>query len=938
MLDTQIQINSVDTGNFYSNHETRLHLLNHKLRMERNRLNELLSKEKELLLNEYHMDENSLKSIIEENDTVEDFVYDKFDGCSVEEQDEIINSLKTKIEKYIFYSDKISKKRKLIKKSKEELLLLLSNKMTANIESNGKHHIRQLNENNVSQKNIISVFESSLTRIISAKADMFTDDFMVVQVYYFDIIKDLIYYGFIYNGEKYKYFTSSAGQIRTKKCVFIKESVWNKHEKTIMCGLTVDTINKKGGCNPNKFLAYLALSNSATDVWDDFDIDKTIVIDDFETEVFGTYDLIDETDYSIKRVSNKIPITHTDGCGMMLPEMGRNRMVRLSWIKGLLGSFDFKKFIEINNCSPIIKDIYGVEHDVIAEDIKIIFTKSQFKMWKYYNSWEQYKEYYKKYNCIAGYTNIEEERIGNASINYQMLQTLTDITDKEIEEIAKKSIKLLNSICDTADNMKRVFGVTPYNTGMTYLQKSIQIYPDLMNDAFMKAHLKELKDSMVKRFKAGKLRIDGKYTFILPDLYAACEYWFLGIKQPKGLLSDKEVYCQLFKNKQKLDCLRSPHLFKEHAVRYNVASNPNRYKKINEWFDTYALYTSSYDLISKILMFDVDGDKSLVVSDDVIIKVAERNMKDIVPLYYNMRKASPTILTNESIYDGLNLAFVGGNIGIYSNNISKIWNSEIFISGTEQEKQEAIDLVKLLCCENNFVIDYAKTLYKPTRPEEVHEKILEFTKNNLPHFFKYAKDKNEGQIVNKTDNIVDKLDMLIVNPRINYKKAGLKKINYRFLMSNSNIKYDLVYDENGKIDKDKTDAMLVKFLDLSKNYFRKMNTNISKRFSAEILINANLRNDLVFSKVIKDTKKELSKFGYSDEKITDILVEFLYHKQNSNRKMLLWLCYGDIIYANICRCKSERYKYIQCRKCGEWFEVLARNNKSCLCDLCKKQK
>ena len=153
MLDTQIQINSVDTGNFYSNHETRLHLLNHKLRMERNRLNELLSKEKELLLNEYHMDENSLKSIIEENDTVEDFVYDKFDGCSVEEQDEIINSLKIKIEKYIFYSDKISKKRKLIKESKEELLLLLSNKMTANIESNGKHHIRQLNENNVSQKN-----------------------------------------------------------------------------------------------------------------------------------------------------------------------------------------------------------------------------------------------------------------------------------------------------------------------------------------------------------------------------------------------------------------------------------------------------------------------------------------------------------------------------------------------------------------------------------------------------------------------------------------------------------------------------------------------------------------------------------------------------------------------------------------------------------------
>ena len=49
----------------------------------------------------------------------------------------------------------------------------------------------------------------------------------------------------MYKGEKYIYFTSSAGQIRTKKTVFIKESVWKKYEKTIMCGLTIDSINKK---------------------------------------------------------------------------------------------------------------------------------------------------------------------------------------------------------------------------------------------------------------------------------------------------------------------------------------------------------------------------------------------------------------------------------------------------------------------------------------------------------------------------------------------------------------------------------------------------------------------------------------------------------------------------------------------------------------------
>ena len=73
-----------------------------------------------------------------------------------------------------------------------------------------------------------------------------------------------------------------------------------------------------------------------------------------------------------------------------------NKMVRLPFVKGLLGVFKFDKFIEKNQCSPIIKDIYGVEHDIIKEDIQVIFTKSQFKFYGYYQSWQQYKEYFKQ--------------------------------------------------------------------------------------------------------------------------------------------------------------------------------------------------------------------------------------------------------------------------------------------------------------------------------------------------------------------------------------------------------------------------------------------------------------------------------------------------------------------------------------------------------------
>lgn len=693
MLDTQVNMYLIDTGTFYSNHEKYLHDMNCKYRRERNYIN------------------NKLPPIEEQ---LEELGYSEKDiSCMKNNKlDKVESEIRQKdldlINEYIHWNQLIVHKRKKAHESKDKLLTLLSNRMNQNETTDGKDHIRCVRESELHDNNVISVFESSLTRTIGIKQDELTDVLMVVQVYYFDVFKDISFYGFMYKGEKYKYFTSSAGQIRKKKAVFIKESVWNNIEKTVMCGLTIEAINAKGGNNVNKHLAYMALANSATDEWKEFDIDRCIVVDDFETNVEGAFDYIDETDYSITRKTGEVPIPHTDGAGMMLPSvMTKNTMFRAPWIKGLLGVFDFRKFVEINNYSPIIKDIYGKEWDIIGDDIQIIFTASQFKMNKYYDDWQSYKDAFKKYHCQAGLCNTEEDRIKNAKINYQMLQTLTNITDEEIDLLVSGSVNKITNICSSVDTMLGVLGVTPYNTHPTAFQKALKIYPALLNDTYAKDVLRETKNSLLKKYRSGKLEINGKYTFLLPDFYAACEYWFGHIEKPEGLLKDKEVFCWLFKRYEKLDCLRSPHLYKEHAVRFNVANKAyeERMGKIREWFTTDGIYTSTHDLISKILMFDCDGDKSLVVADQLFVSIAERNMNGIVPLYYNMRKAQPTELNPENIYAGLNAAFVGGNIGMYSNDISKIWNHDVFVNGSEEEKQQAITCVKQLCCQNNFVID-----------------------------------------------------------------------------------------------------------------------------------------------------------------------------------------------------------------------------------------
>lgn len=556
--------------------------------------------------------------------------------------------------------------------------------------------------------NVISMFESTLSRSFGIKTNELTYDIFILQIYYYDIAKDLIINGFNYNGKHYVYFSSSAGQIRTKKAVFVEEEKYKQCQMKLTCGLTIDTINKHGGMNINKYLAYLALANSATELWEDvfnlpFDIDRCIVVDDFETMVNCKVDNIDYQTYKITpNVYQDMPIPHTDGCGMILSSYcSKNFMVRLPFIKGLLGSFDYLRFINEHKCSPIVRDIWGKEYNVIDDNIQVIFTKSQLKMYKYYDSWEQYKKNFKKYNCEAGICNMEEDIIPKAKINYQMLQTLYTATNEDIEDLCKVSNDKIKNVCDSLSNALEFFGVYLDEVNedkKDYYQKSLKIYPELLSDPSARDDLRDLKNSLVKKYRGAHIDVFGKFTFVLPDLYAFCEWLFCNEEVPLGLLENNEVYCSLYKNYKKLDCLRSPHLYIEHAVRNNVCSKKYRNKNLSDWFTTDAIYTSTYDLISRILQFDVDGDRLLVIAQKKIIELAEKHMIDVNPLYYEMKKANAEKINSENIYKGLEAAFKGGKIGNISNDITKIWNSECI-------DEEAKNAVRWLCMETNFTID-----------------------------------------------------------------------------------------------------------------------------------------------------------------------------------------------------------------------------------------
>ena len=761
---------------------------------------------------------------------------------------------------------------RIIKKEKNKLADLLN----AHLE---KKETRQLNQSALCDKNIISLFESSLTRALNLKTNELTKDLMILNVFFFQVFEDLVKYGFECEGERYIFLTASAGQIRTKRAVFVKESAYEQIVKRLMCGLTIEDINDQGGINTNKYLAYLALNNSATEVWEDFDIDKSIVVDDFETCVDGEVDYIDDVTYEITRKKMGVPIPHMDGCGIMLD--GPTRMVRLPWVKGLLVTFPFDKFIQ-EKCGgkAIVTDIYGQEHDILAEGIKYIFTKSQFKLYKYYQSWDCYKIKFKFFQCEACYCNIEEPYIPKSRINYQMLQTLSDMKDDEIQRLIRQSVEEIEAIGNDYQTTMRLLGATEYNKNPSWFQEALMIYPELFRDPYCRDILKQTKQSLVKQAKGGRLRVNGKYLFLSPDLYAFCEWLFLGEQNPKGLLEDGEVYTSEFKSDDELACLRSPHLYREWPIKQN-----KRNEELDKWFGmTKCIYTSCHDLISRILQFDNDGDKALVVKDRLLTKIAKRNMEGIVPLAYNLKKAKAEKLSTDSMYQGMAHAYTGGNIGPISNNITKVWNSG-------EIGEEQLNVVKWLCFQNNAVIDYAKTLWLPEPPKEIADTIKSYTKAKVPDFFIYAKDKESHQVEPPNNSAMNRIAASIPDPKIRFSKS-ISKFDYRMLM---NLDCDFSVSSESPVIKvyDYWNARINEFEDdkAVKNQDMYKYKNLRKR-------------------VLEESGKDI-------DYVVNTLVAYLYTVRKTSAKKGLWDSFGDVIIQNLKNNLNQESKI--CKICGKRF-------------------
>ena len=820
------------------------------------------------------------------------------------------------------------------------------------------------------QYRIISLFEGSLERAFKCYDREYTYKIVSAVTYYTEIFDSIEHNGFIFNGEKYIFYTAGAGQTRCKKSTFVKEKDFLANRDKLFCGLSEDIINANGGMNTNKYLAYTSLTQSNSEIWREFDIDRAIVVDDIEfmlpkqkvrhiivetpesrervnqlkkeleklkdncvlrkKDLSNAKKLINDEIktiksryYTIEEVFMDILIPFTDGFGIILYYEDTS-MARLPFVKGLMSYAPYEEFKEkykIGYGEIEVVDIYGEKWNIDKDNIKYIFTKSQFKMWKYYKDWNDYKEKFKKYECEACRCNVERKVKLDASTNYQILQTLTtEMTDEDIISLADQDIYDLEHIGDNYKSMLNILGANDKVLHPTFLQKSLMIYPEMLKDKYIKNTLCDKKNSIIKDMRSGKFSINGTYTFIIPDVLACMQWWFLEKRKlgELGVLSEGEVSCNLFKNGEEVGCLRSPHLDHAHCVRKNKVS-PNTKK----WFKTKGLYVGVKDIMSKLLMYDNDGDKSLVHNSAIINNCAKQfqNKYGMIPNYYEMAKAKSENINKDTLFEGIIKAYHHGNIGLPSNDITGIW-SKLDLNSSEKEIKKAIECIAIKTAIVNFTIDFAKTLWMSEVPKHISKQLSQYGTKKTPFFFQFAKDKERKQCEPKRQGCIDRIYDIVPDKKIKFKNL-LGRYSYTNLMS-----YDV--DINTDIAKSLFELYMeihtskkIRYLKDNEESFDDKNIEGKHKVSQFEMLNYKIKKELL--SVIDD-----------EDYIVNVLVKSL---KNEVSKSTLWDVFGERLYQNVLNNIGDGIvtgKEKFCEVCGERFEV--KTNNMIYCEKCAKEK
>lgn len=435
-----------------------------------------------------------------------------------------------------------------------------------------RKEIKKIKKESTSEINIkrVKMLQSQINTLL------FVDDIINIKIISKKDYKNLGRNGFDLNGKHYVRFMVGSGQMRRNTVTFINETLFDYMQERLMCGLN----GKIKSINLAKLSAYYALSFSSV-LW--VREPRVCIIKDFDTLIPNQkLNWIEESETegtNIKEITKDIKLNSADGQGLISPEMAKlwaedmhlnytpcSFVIRTTFIKGNLVTFDFKEYAREYGIK-IIKDRYGVEHNI--EEIDALISESQFKMAKYYSSWETYLSYHHEYNLrwgVARYNKKEDDKY--VLTNYQYIQVL-DLTPEEIKGLASYTMDWIKKICSGKLEYALAYNIgvkdqTISKQGLinscgSTFTKAIVKNPNTLNDGFVQRKIYNSIKESIRQAKIGRLWVKGNYQFMISDPVAQCRS-ALGLS-PDGIIPKNKVYSEFWNKKiegEEIVCCRSP--------------------------------------------------------------------------------------------------------------------------------------------------------------------------------------------------------------------------------------------------------------------------------------------------------------------------------------------------------------------------------------------
>lgn len=287
-------------------------------------------------------------------------------------------------------------------KKNNELITLGDNQVLRSIRKiKGKNIDFELISNLFEERRKITRRKNSLEnkkRVLQIDKDidnlLFIPEYISVVIEKHADYRHMIKNKFIVNGKTYVRLLCGAGNARRNTVFFVQEDIYEKLDKILRNG------QKPVKITESKYNAYYALSNSAT-----YSVSepRVCVVPDKEIQMTKKVDWVieQEPDDIIEEQEKELTFNLWDGMGICSPELARrwaqdldldytpcSFCIRNYYVKGMVCVFDFHKFSKEVAHKHIITDLYGNEVD--TDNIDMIITESQFKLWKAYDSFEHY--------------------------------------------------------------------------------------------------------------------------------------------------------------------------------------------------------------------------------------------------------------------------------------------------------------------------------------------------------------------------------------------------------------------------------------------------------------------------------------------------------------------------------------------------------------------